>query len=450
MTIDEITSESIILKSVVGSRLYNLHIEGVSDTDVGGIVMDRPCDVLNVEGSQNGEIADERQNTKFFGLRKYLHLAGMCNPNVIEWLFLPKEAILIDSPVYQELLKIRDAFISKRAKYTFTGYAYAQIKKAKGIGKKGNSVNKFINDKGLEKLRMWLTATSATKPESTKDENWSTWKFKDTINQAGLLGTFGHFVIQYLQKLPPFIWTPELVEQYKDYDWFTDPDIKAMMPPRRTDFIQWFRTDEHGFPFRPVKFEANPEVFTYINSPDPSKYDAAQVEGMNNLYRLYHNGTGFVSLDEMQVICHSISKERELRDFAGIVKIDVEGYERAKKEYYSFWEWMANRNESRYTKDWNSDTCVDNKNLMHTVRLLLCAEHLAKTGEPLVRFEGQQRDYLMSIRQGKVKYEDLIAEAEQRVEEINNLFEKSTLPNSADIDRINKFYMEQFYKNWKI
>jgi len=76
---------------------------------------------------------------------------------------------------------------------------------------------------------------------------------------------------------------------------------------------------------------------------------------------------------------------------------------------------------------------------MHTMRLLLCAESIAKTGVPIVRFEGEQRDYLMSIRQGKVSYEDILAKAEGMVEELKVLFDKSSLRSSADIKTINKF-----------
>ena len=45
----------------------------------------------------------------------------------------------------------------------------------------------------------------------------------------------------------------------------------------------------------------------------------------------------------------------------------------------------------------------------------------------------------MSIRQGKVSYEDILAKAEGMVEDLKVLFDKSSLKNSADIKTINRF-----------
>jgi len=422
----------IIVAGPAGSRLYRLN-KPESDDDTRGIVLDRTDDIIDIEGVQNQELSDDSQDTKFYGLYKFLHLAAGCNPNIIELLYLPKDVIYESSKEYEELLKIRHLFITKRARFTFGAYANAQIKRARGKGKKGNDIDKYVNAAGLEKLRMWLTYEPGELPIS-----------KLFNGSSCILYTFGHFMRDYLHKLPPFVWTPELMEEYKDFDWHNDPDIVKMKPPRRVDYIQWLRTDEHGFPFRPVPFSANPDILVASTAKDASKYDAAQVEGFSNLYRLYHNGTGFMAPDQMQVVCHSISKERERMDFAGIAKIDVEGYEKAKREYDSFWEWMSQRNENRYTKDWDSNAQVDFKNLMHTMRLLICAKNIAVNGEPIIRFDGEQRDYLMSIRNGEIKYEKILETAEEMIQEIDVLFEKSSLPDHADMPRIKQFYREIF------
>lgn len=425
---NEPDESQLVLKSIAGSHLYNLNTES-SDMDIRGIFLPSVEDLCNVSGEQNTEIADDDQDIKFYSIKKFLTLASQCNPNIIELLYLPESAILFKSNVYDELVAIRDAFMSKRAFHTFTGYAYAQIKRAKGIGKKGNSMDKYVNQIGIEKLRMYLS-----RPPLNNYEYLLSFCPEQMISRL-----FGKFMVQYLKKLEPYKWNVQDLRHQHNVDFLGLPEVKVMLPPARANFINWLTYDDNGFPFRPVPFKFDTESQLINNVTDDPKYDAASVEGSTNLYRLYHRGTGFLTEDENMVVCHSISKERERTDFAGVVRIDIDGYTRAKKEYDSFWEWMANRNEARYTKDWNSETCVDYKNLMHTMRLLLCAESIAKTGVPIVRFEGEQRDYLMSIRQGKVSYEDILAKAEGMVEDLKVLFDKSSIKNSADIKTINKF-----------
>jgi hypothetical protein len=128
-------------------------------------------------------------------------------------------------------------------------------------------------------------------------------------------------------------------------------------------------------------------------------------------------------------------------DFAGVVRINMEEYKKARREYESFWEWMANRNEARYTNDWDSEGKVDWKNLMHTMRLLICAKSIAETGVPKVRFDGDDRDYLMSIRRGEHSYSEILDKANELMDGMDGLFEKSSLPRSSDFNAINGWYI---------
>lgn len=64
-----------------------------------------------------------------FELRKFLKLAADVNPNVIELLFVDPSDHLIMSPAWEQVIAIRDSFLSKRAKHRFSGYALSQLKR---------------------------------------------------------------------------------------------------------------------------------------------------------------------------------------------------------------------------------------------------------------------------------------------------------------------------------
>ena len=310
--------------------------------------------------------------------------------------------------------------------HTFKGYAYAQIQKAKGLNKKGNSVSKYVNEDGIRRLRMWLSQPMTGKTMMTTSQ----------LNEIGLRNYFGGDFVEYLKK-KKVEWNESelkihpLVPPNMASDLLANPVVTCMAPPRPYQFIYWYRHDENGFPFRQVPFDGG-----------IGGYDASRVEGCTNLYRLYHHGNGFINEDGFEVKLTSITQERERVDFAGIVRIDMEEYQKSKREYDSFWEWMANRNEARYTNDWDSEGKVDWKNLMHTMRLLLCAKSIAETGVPIVRFKGEDRQYLMDIRNGKYSYNEILSDAQSKMDKLNELFDSSDLPHSSNINEINKFYVQ--------
>lgn len=104
------------------------------------------------------------------------------------------------------------------------------------------------------------------------------------------------------------------------------------------------------------------------------------------------------------------------------------------KEYAQYWEWMEKRNESRYQSTISHGKNYDAKNMMHTFRLLHMAEEIAREGKIFVR--RTDREFLMRIREGKFEYEDLLMQAEEKVQLIEELFEKSRLPEVPDLKKL--------------
>ena len=74
-------------------------------------------------------MVNEATDTTVYSIRKIISLLSSCNPNTIELLGLRPEHYLYLSPIGQELLDNKKLFLSKRAKYSFGGYAFAQLRR---------------------------------------------------------------------------------------------------------------------------------------------------------------------------------------------------------------------------------------------------------------------------------------------------------------------------------
>jgi uncharacterized protein len=70
---------------------------------------------------------DGNQDTVIYELKKILQLLSGANPNVLELLWLNNYPVL--TSVGQYLIKYKKLFLSKKVKHTYSGYAFAQIKK---------------------------------------------------------------------------------------------------------------------------------------------------------------------------------------------------------------------------------------------------------------------------------------------------------------------------------
>ncbi|MCM2370270.1 nucleotidyltransferase domain-containing protein [Aporhodopirellula aestuarii] len=117
--------ERVIYRCVIGSRAYGLDHEE-SDTDRRGVYLP-PAELhWSLYGVPEQLENDETQEV-YWELQKFMVLALKANPNVLECLYSP----IVDSvtPLGEELLSIRDAFLSKLVFQTYSGYVASQFKK---------------------------------------------------------------------------------------------------------------------------------------------------------------------------------------------------------------------------------------------------------------------------------------------------------------------------------
>jgi len=132
-----------IYVTLAGSQAYGLNNE-LSDVDVKGIVVP-PKEVENDlfhrfdQAENSPEIESllahlkNPNNPKFesslYSLKKFMVLAANVNPNIVELLWTePSDHFVFKSPM-DKLMENRDLFTSSKAKFTFSGYAFAQAAK---------------------------------------------------------------------------------------------------------------------------------------------------------------------------------------------------------------------------------------------------------------------------------------------------------------------------------
>ncbi len=115
----------IIYRCVVGSRAYGLdHDE--SDTDRRGVYL-APADLQWSLFGAPEQFEDNATQSCYWELQKFLAMALKANPNILECLYSPMVEKI--TPLGQELLALRQQFLSQMIFQTFNGYAMSQFKK---------------------------------------------------------------------------------------------------------------------------------------------------------------------------------------------------------------------------------------------------------------------------------------------------------------------------------
>lgn len=120
--------KNTIYKTIVGSTAYGTNTPE-SDIDMKGI-----C-VPPIEYYFGGRVFEQQEfsaDHTVFSLKKFVHLAQDCNPNIIEMLYTKEEHIILNTVWGESLRANRDMFLSKKARHTFGGYAHAQLQRIKG------------------------------------------------------------------------------------------------------------------------------------------------------------------------------------------------------------------------------------------------------------------------------------------------------------------------------
>lgn len=143
----------IISLSLAGSHLYGTNTPS-SDVDIRGVCFSPIEKLLGLDGFEQYDFKTETSIEAFaqietndfgsmrtiyvsddvtiYSLQKFAKLCLDSNPNIVELLFtrVKKSLLDYDTP-WLDIIKNRKYFLSQKARHTFSGYAFSQLKRIK-------------------------------------------------------------------------------------------------------------------------------------------------------------------------------------------------------------------------------------------------------------------------------------------------------------------------------
>ena len=389
MTIKDIEKKGLIgYKYVAGSHSQNLDGPD-SDIDHHGVYFAPLETLIGLGADYQEEVSDEKHDETYHEFGKWMTLLSKGNPNALESLFVPDGLTVGDiHPVIREVLKNRDKFVSKEVVKSLSGYAFNQIKKARGLGKK--IVNPVTERKDV--LDFCYTF-----------KNQGSQPIKEFLAEHHLD-----------QRYCGLVSIPNMKDVYGVY----------------YDFAAYFKFE--NIDWYDVSFQSSGVKGPY--SKFVSESDAVKIAGRIR-DKEFFKYSGIVYPED-------IEKSNEVR-LSSIPKGEVpicfmtynkDAYTCHCREYKEYQEWVEKRNQKRYSKA--VEAGYNQKNMCHCVRLLTMAKEISE-GKGFNLWRTDDRDFLMGIKNGDYTYEYLIDYAEKLLADVNENLPKSNLPDEVDKDFVN-------------
>ena len=123
---DKNLCNNIIILTLGGSHAYGTDNEN-SDLDIRGCALNSKMQILTNENFE--QFVNEATDTTIYAFNKLISLLTNVNPNTIEMLGNKPEHYFYVSPIGQELINNAHLFLSKKAIYSFGGYANQQLRR---------------------------------------------------------------------------------------------------------------------------------------------------------------------------------------------------------------------------------------------------------------------------------------------------------------------------------
>lgn len=394
---------NVIYDYIRGSHAYGLNTE-TSDIDTSFVYIAPMKEVVGLRANYREQIADEKSDNVGYEVGRYLELLEKSNPTMLESLFIPDRCIRKKSPIMDKILAHRNEFLSKEALKSFSGYAYGQIKKARGLGKK------IVNPVTERKLPIDFCYTFNDKQGT---EPIVAWLDKHGLKQI-------YCGLNHLQNMDQMYGVFYDIGQHIHMEYKTVEAFK----------VAWLEGEIHPYVFELIKQYLGRDVFDI--------YSATEFENVyaNIEPKGYH---GVMKEDGSSCDIHLDS----------IVKGDLpicymsyneDGYQSHCRQYKEYKDWEKNRNQARY--EGNLGHNYDSKNMSHCIRLLTMSLELARDHEFNVDRTNIDREHLLAIKKHQYEYEEVLAKADELMSELDEAIKTCDLPDKVDHNMINKLLID--------
>lgn len=184
----ELFPDDLILLGYRGSIAHNMYVpntdpDSIDDIDLMGVFM-APADhyIGLKQVKETREKFVDKYDVVHYEFVKFVRLLLNANPNVLSLLWLKDNHYLKMNAYGRGLIKHRDIFVSKKAYYSFTGYAYSQLKKMENHAFKG-----YMGEK--RKVLVEKYGYDCYDCVSTEFLTTSGWKSYDDITGSDKLAT---------------------------------------------------------------------------------------------------------------------------------------------------------------------------------------------------------------------------------------------------------------------
>jgi predicted nucleotidyltransferase len=140
----EIAENGLIIRTLVGSTIHGLQLEGTDDRDEMGVCIEPPDYVIGLKQFETWVYRTKPEGVRseagdldfvVHSLRKFARLALKGNPTVLLLLYVEPDALLLRTRLGDELQALAPAFASRQAGNAFLGYLTAQ--KQRLLGERG-------------------------------------------------------------------------------------------------------------------------------------------------------------------------------------------------------------------------------------------------------------------------------------------------------------------------
>lgn len=188
----------------------------------------------------------------------------------------------------------------------------------------------------------------------------------------------------------------------------------------------------------------------YYHQQNQQFYGVTAINNARDLYFIYPdskgdlNYRGIINKDETsnEIRLSSIPKEETGKGH--VMSYNKDGYIKHCNDYRSYSEWLEKRNTQRYVDVKGHNQAIDGKNLLHCRRLLDMAAEIAR--DKTISVRRPNAEYLLQIRRGEVPLDEIIAQAEKDIVELEAIYAASDLPDGIDREFVNDLLLDiRFY-----